>query len=125
MSTAAAAVGSGEQPAGPPPLPEGTLLQDGRCVVREDAPSFDLLSKASAYNKRGTAGAGRFTAVFQINQMVSGQRCTAAVPVVGLWAAARQLGGLHVVSICALKLPASCKLQVASCSATCPVIRHN
>eukprot|EP00887_Chlorella_sp_A99_P000371 scaffold13.g371.t1 len=86
-----------QQPPGPPPVPDGAQLLDGRCVVREDSPSFELLSEATAYNKRGTPAAFKFPAFFKIDQRPGGQPVTATVPVVALWVAARAVGGLHVV----------------------------
>ena len=79
-------------------MPDGAQLLDGRCVVREDSPSFELLSEATAYNKRGTPAAFKFPAFFKIDQRPGGQPVTATVPVVALWVAARAVGGLHVVS---------------------------
>ena len=89
----AANAGAGGSGAGA--LPAGVEMVDGRAIVKQDTPTFDVLAAATRANKEGKRG-GR-----QLPHLLKARQGTqeAGVGVEALWAALRCAGGLHTVSL--------------------------
>ena len=94
MWCAASAAAAAAQQLRRPAIPEGAEERsDGQQIVCINAPSWATLQQVVQNNRQGKPGGGHFKQDFEINQ--AGIRV--AVPVAGLWAAARNHGGLHLV----------------------------